>query len=400
MSVERSPLPNMVVSVGMVVALMMATGILWMPSILGVMKGVFQIDAREVGRLASAEAGAFLVATIYASGKPLAALKRLALIGCALLMGANIALVLARDVVPLMPMRVLAGFGTGVGASLVMKVCAMSATPTRFFGIYSASFSVVMILGFQFIGHLVSAWAGEASSVDGLIRVATAVWGVHAALAALASLLLIIGMRGVAREPSAGAARDSAGQAIGVQAAIGLSAIALFFLARGNVWPFLQVMGGSHGFAVTGVANALSMFAVFGVLGSLAAAAIPPAVARSYAIGVAVLALFGGLYALYAPASLLWYTIGCAIGGFFWNFVFALGLGLLARIDATGRACVLGMTVSSAGSAAGPYLAGMLIEGSGYQSVAWLAGGLCAAGFIGVALAETRRVPVEAGTAA
>lgn len=69
-------------------------------------------------------------------------------------------------------------------------------------------------------------------------------------------------------------------------------------------------------------------------------------------------------------------------------------LGILARIDQTGRGSVLGGTMSSAGSALGPLLAGVLIRGSNYQPVGWLAGMLCAAGVVCVMLVENRSASV------
>ena len=81
---------------------------------------------------------------------------------------------------------------------------------------------------------------------------------------------------------------------------------------------------------------------------------------------------------------------GCAVGGFYWNFLLPLVLGLLAQVDASGRGSVLGGTMSSLGAAIGPLLAGLLIQGTNYQPVGWMAAGLSLAGLICVFVVEQR----------
>jgi len=169
-----------------------------------------------------------------------------------------------------------------------------------------------------------------------------------------------------------------------------LLAIGLAFVGQGGVWAFLQVLGISHGFSVGGVANAMSAFAIVGIGGSVAAAAIPLRWPRSAAIGAALIVLWMGLYTLYSPASLAWYVAGCAIGGFYWNFALPLILGLLAHMDPTGRGAVLGGTMSSVGSALGPLLAGQLIRNADYRPVGWMAGSLCLASLVCVWAIERR----------
>jgi predicted MFS family arabinose efflux permease len=175
---------------------------------------------------------------------------------------------------------------------------------------------------------------------------------------------------------------------------VGLLAIGLAFAGDGGVWTLLQTLGTSHGFTVVGVANAMSAFAMAGMVGSFTMSAVPRRV-PSWIIGsTALLALWCGLYALYAPRSLGWYVIGCAVGGFYWNFTLTLILGLIARIDRSGQGSVLGGMMSSAGSALGALLAGQLIHNGDYVPVGWMAAGLCLGGLICTCAVE-RWSPVE-----
>jgi predicted MFS family arabinose efflux permease len=148
----------------------------------------------------------------------------------------------------------------------------------------------------------------------------------------------------------------------------------------------------SHGFDVAGVANAMSAWAFVGVLGSFSVGLLPESVPRWVLIGTGLLVMLGGYYALYSPPSVLVYAIGCAIGGFYWNFILPLMLGLLARVDASGRGSVWGGSMSSMGSMLGPVIAGMLISGTDYMPVATTSIALTVAGFACVFLIERGRV--------
>jgi len=86
----------------------------------------------------------------------------------------------------------------------------------------------------------------------------------------------------------------------------------------------------------------------------------------------------------------MWFVFGCATVGFYWNFSLPLKLGLLARLDATGRGSVWGGSISSAGSAIGPLLAGALISSGGYDIVGWMAIVFCVTSLFCVWLIERR----------
>ena len=216
----------------------------------------------------------------------------------------------------------------------------------------------------------------------------------YAALAVLAALVHVFNRPVLAGAMSA--AGVQAPSAFPRLAILGLAAIVISFTGQGATWAFLQLLGVAHGFQLAEVANAMSAFAVLGIAGSFAAAAVPARLPRWVAIAGALAVLWIGLYALHAPRSIAWYVVGCAIGGFYWNFILPLILGLLAAIEPSGRASVLGGTMSSAGSALGPLVAGVLIDGSNYRPVGWMAGAVCLLGLLAVVLVEQRNAPARA----
>jgi predicted MFS family arabinose efflux permease len=161
---------------------------------------------------------------------------------------------------------------------------------------------------------------------------------------------------------------------------LGLGAVVLSFLAQGSIWAFLERLGVAHGFALPAVTNAMSVFAIVGIIGSLGAAALPARMSRALALILALVVLLPGLFFLYAPLPLAAFTLGCAIAGFYWNFTLSLQLGILAGIDPSGRGAVLGGMVSGIGSGLGPLLAGLLVVGTNFQRVGWFASALVIAG--------------------
>ena len=387
-SVTTSIMPRHLAA-AMVAGIAMMTGILWMPATLGVLAQGYGLDPRALSNLAFVELAGFLLGTLFTSKRPLGQFGRWVPLACGLILAANAAAVLLGSKAPLEWVRFTAGLGSGVGFGYALKACAASERPTRSFGILTASMSVVMVIGFQSIAYLTESQA--TASVRRLgscnewpagssARMRRRLWR---PLSCFSSISPALPRPAPCRRVSRPSCRCPT-------ALIGLLAILLAFVAQGGIWSFLQVLGISHGFAVRGVANAMSAFAVAGIAGSLAAAAVPQRWPRWATIGAAMLVLWLGLYSLYAPASLSWYVLGCGIGGFYWNFILPLILGMLARVDGTGSAAVLGGTMSSAGSALGPLIAGRLIQNAGYHPVGWMAAGLCLASLICVCAVERR----------
>ena len=366
----------------------MMTSLLWMPSMLGSLSQGYALGPRSLSYLAFAELGGFVLGTLFTSAKSIGELKRWVFIGCAVSVVANVTLSVFAPTVPFLLMRPIAGLGAGVGYGYGLKLCTVSAKPTRNFGFFTASMSLMMILGFQVVAYLVSSrtTVGGIPDAEGTRHVVRIVLGLYATLAAFAAVILVFN-----QPPSTDRAGENISNACGrlePSVLVCLLAIVVSFVGQGAIWAFLQILGISRGFSVAGVANAMSAFAIMGIVGSLSAAALPSDISRWIAIGVALVLLWSGLYSLVAPASLLWYVWGCSIGGFYWNFALSLMLGLLARIDRTGRGSVFGGTMSSAGSAIGPLCAGLLIQGANYRPVGWLVGALCTAGFACVWLVE------------
>ncbi len=393
MTTSNAFVPQRYVHAAMLLCITNMAALLWMPSLLGALAQGFGLVTADLSKLASFELVGFVLGTVFTSSKSIGQLHRWVFIGCGLVIAANIVLALYAPTAPFIVMRPLAGLGGGLGFGYALKVCTASEHPTKSFGLLTGLMSIMMIVGFQAIAWLIGTKTGADGVVDAdsVKTVARMVFGIYAAFSAFALAVYVTNRAPAPADDAASSPAQT--KASGMPppiVLIGLLAIVLSFMGQGSIWAFLQTLGTAHGFSVGGVANAMSAWAILGVIGSFSVAALPHHLPRWMAIGVAMLVLYAGLYALYAPQSLIWYVVGCGIGGFYWNFALPLMLGLLARVDHTGRGSVLGGTMSSLGGAIGPMLASMVIQGNNYQPVGWMSGVLCLAGLICVFVVERR----------
>lgn len=387
-----TPIANRYVFSAMATCLLMMASVLWIPAQLGAMAQGYAIDMRMLGLLASAEIFGFLAGTIAGSFIAVDRMKPWVLTGAACVVAANLALSLFAPRIPFIVMRPLASFGGGLAFAYALKICSKSAHPTRSFGIFTGLMSTMMILGFQEVGHMLAARAGAdgVTSAIGAAQVSRVVFTMYACMAVLGALVLLGNQPKLAKDGRSRA--NVAAAALPPAVFVGLAAIALSFVGQGCIFSFLQTMGVAHGFPVDGVANAMSAWALFGILGSFSVGAMPEAMPRWVLIAMALLAMGFGYFALYAPSSSLpLYMVGCAIGGFYWNFILPLMLGLLARVDPSGFGSVWGGSMSSVGSMIGPVIAGLLISGANYTRVAGVSILLTIAGFLCVFWIERQR---------
>jgi predicted MFS family arabinose efflux permease len=393
MKSESSIVQQRAVYAAIVVCLCFMVPLLWMPAVLGVLSQGYGLSTGDISRLAFVELAGTLLGTLYSSGKSIPQFKRWMLIACVLVVASNGWLAVLGAHKPSLVARLIAGLGEGLGYGYGLKVCSASARPTRNFGILTGLMSALMIAGFQLTAGLLQYHAahGVAQAAAAMV-VAKWIFDTYAAAAAAAFLIYWT------HRPPAGesqAAATGSGRRIPAPLVlIGLLAIGLAFMGDGGVWTLLQTLGTSHGFTVASVANAMSAFAIAGVVGSFTMSALPRRVPSWIIASAALLTLWCGLYALYAPRSLAWYVVGCAVGGFYWNFILTLILGLIAQIDRSGQGSVLGGMMSCAGSALGALLAGQLIHNGDYAPVGWMAGGLCLGGLLCTCAVE-RWLPVE-----
>jgi predicted MFS family arabinose efflux permease len=364
------------VYLSIVICLSMILAPILLPAQLGAMALGYNLSPGQLSLLVSVELGVYVLSTIFCSTLSLSDYRRWLPVGCLTVIAANLALAFFAPQLPFLPARAVAGLGAGFGFGYALKMCALSQKPAQNFGILTGSMAVLMIAGVQGMAQLTAAQtATGVTEAEGARNVATIIFVVYAAMAAFAAVIFLFNRPASVKLGDTAIA--GARGLLGPLAILGLTALLIMFMGQGAVWAFLQTLGVSHGYAVGDVANAMSVFAIMGIVGSFSVALLPKALPTSSAIGLAFVILLAGLFALYAPASISWYVAGSGICGFFWSFAMPQVLGLLARIDPTGRASILGGSMASTGAALGPLAAGALIHGANYQPVGWMVAGFC-----------------------
>lgn len=146
---------------------------------------------------------------------------------------------------------------------------------------------------------------------------------------------------------------------------LGLMAILLVFVGDAGIWVFLERIGhAQHSTEVGGLLVSVNLGA--GAVGSLTAVFLserwgylwPMAIAIALSvISVAMFSLMGSVPVLLAASF---------VNGWAWNFGAAYRMGLVSKLDTTGRFTVLIPSMQTLGNTLGPLMAGMLIVRGGY----------------------------------
>lgn len=365
----------------MFIAVLLMSALLTMPALIGALARSYGFGTHELGVLASLETLAFVVGTFLASDKSIDKLEGWVPVACILVIAANLSCRFLGEVVPLVLLRPLVGLGAGVAYASALKVCSKSVRPDRSFGILTGAMAGMMVFGFQTIAKISALFGGKS------------VFILYTVLAGFALAASLLGSASVSDTSIEKPVRRRGLPAPFVL--LGLAAVALSFLGQGSIWAFLERLGIAHEFSASRVADAMSIFAVMGIIGSLGAAVLPQRVPRVIAIMAALCALLPGLYLLYGPRSFALFAVGCAAAGFYWNFTVSLQLGVLARIDQSGRGAVLGGMVAGIGSGVGPIIAGLLVDGTNFQPAGWLTAALVTCSVACIAVVCQRSVTVQ-----
>jgi len=225
---------------GMAICVTMTAGTLWMPALLGALSQGYGLGTRALSHLAFAEVLGFLLGTLFTSAKTVRELKQWVLIGCALVIGANVILLLFAPAVPFMALRPIAGLGAGLGYGYVLKVCSASARPTRSFGLFTASTSIFMILGFQVVAYLIETRAtiNGVADADSVKSVAKIIFGIYATFAAAAAVILLTNQPPSAVQP--GQVQPQARGALSASVLICLLAVVLIVCISAIVYFAMQ----------------------------------------------------------------------------------------------------------------------------------------------------------------
>ena len=321
------------------------------PIVLGELVEQRVISLESVGLVAMGEIialglGVFLGDAVM----PLTRIRPIIAIAALLTAGFDILTVFTTGDSEMIPVRMAAGLCEGILVWSTTSIIVRTANPERLGGI----FFVIQTLSQASVGATLA-----------LALIPSYGWQGSFVLLALLSLLpcLLIVRQPARLAPFA--SKETSGFAWSVGTLLPLVIVFFQLCAIGSLWAYLEPLGKAVGMdavmAQTLVSGVLVMQVLGGVAATLLVRALPSVVAL--ALGAIILAA-SAFYAYGLPVgSTTEFALACAVFGFTWLFILPFQIGLAFRADPTGRVGVLVPAMQLLGSAIGPLIASLTVEG-------------------------------------
>ena len=351
-----------------------------LPQLLEPIKDAFGMGDEVVTRLYGYELLVFAVAALAVAG-PLARMSRvkIAMTGGTLMILGCVYSAITADYDVLVVCRLVAGLGGAMVVASGTAAAASSARPARAFAIITITSNLLL--------------AAEPAVLEWLAFGPYGLKGGFLALAIITAALMpvMIWLIPPRKEDQPGASKSiwNAMQQAPNRALALAAMVALFIYetGQGGIWTYMAEIGTRSGLADQGVANGLSMGALVGLLGALLAIWMGERFGNKWpivlGIGInviaAVLLAYSSSPEQFVALTAVWY------GAYY--FVIPYVLGLMAQLDKLGRWAVAADAMWWMGDAAGPPVAGMIMERSGMELLALFpacTGAICIAIFLGL----------------
>jgi predicted MFS family arabinose efflux permease len=332
------------------------------PLVVSALIDAFAFSEAAAGGLASVEF-VTLAAAMLASAGSMARRSRArwGLAGAGIAIAGHLASSFTSSYLLLVATRMLAGLGAGLAFAAGSAAAAGARQPARVFAIAALAGGV-----------------GGALLLVGL-PYATVPYGPPGAFLALAAVtMLVLPLIGWLPAPARQRAGDGVGPAPHRGMALrGLVAIVFLAVGEGAVWAFAGEIAGAAGLSVAGAGRVLAASSLLGQAGALLAAWLSTRRGRVLPVGIGVLCVIGSVLVLIFARNAVIFSVGAAIWGLSFFFVFPYLMGTMAALDPRGRWAVAAGAAEVVGIGVGPVVGGLLVTGASYDALAWfmLAGG-------------------------
>ncbi len=361
------------------------------PIVLGEMLGAGRVSLEGVGVVAMAEIVTLGLGVLL--GDLLAWLHRLRW----LTLGAVIAIVALNLLTPSMQgdaalalVRAAAGLAEGLLLWVTTAFIVRSERPARMAGVF-----FVLQTGAQaLVGLALARWLIPSYGWP------AAFWAL--AVAAVLPLLLLDGLpAALSSQVAAGAdPRAEPGRWRWTPGAV-LSLLAVFLLMAtlGALWAYAEPLGQRAGLDALAAQTVIAAALVAQIAGGTAGTALVGRLPSSPVLALAALLLGGAALAVYATAAQpAWFSPLCMAFAFVWLFMVPFHTALAFAVDRSGRVASLMPAAQLLGSAAGPLVASLVVEGDDASRAALVSVG-CGAAVL-VVLLSMRALRALAGRAA
>ncbi len=255
----------------------------------------------------------------------------------------------------LLLLHVLGGVGTGCGLSMAHGAIGRSANPHRLFAVAGAALGVFAVAFYAVVPNLIAARGGAL-----LFQVIGALM--------LIAACAVLAYPALAAAPGAG---DSAGtpQRMSPATWFALAGIGCMTLNQAIVFSFLERIGVGRGFDQGNVNLVLAAAGIVNLLPAVLAGLLQRRIAP-LTVALAAPAVQAALAIVITSSTLfLPYAIAGASYAFVLIFAHTFLFGLVARLDASGRATAAMPAVLMAGAAIGPILAGTVTQRFGFGAI-------------------------------
>ncbi|HDR8859094.1 TPA: MFS transporter [Burkholderia territorii] len=330
------------------------------PAVAGQLAMQLGLSASQIGTYFFVELGAFSLATVPSYlwlGRIDA--RRVAACAIALFGAGNLVTALwMPGFVALLALRAVTALGGGSLMVLCMTSAATSENSDRVYGLWVVGQLIAGAIGLFVLPHVFAAFGLRA---------------LYVALAVLALLAAPLS-RGFpatlgTRNASARAAHGAATRASRRFVALAIGAVLTFYLAIGSVWTFASRAAAEAGLDPQSTGNVLAIASVMGIAGAALASCAGGRLARHAMLAAGYALLAASLVALAALPHASGYSAAIFAFKFAWTFVLPFILATVAQIDTSGRLVATLNFMIGAGLAAGPLLAGLLLDAGGTMHV-------------------------------
>ena len=327
----------------------------------GVVQGFVEhlkFTEQEAGYIASAEMwGIALTTALMTFLAKHCNWRRVFTVSLLVIIVSNLASLTTTAFYPFSAWRFLAGTGCGGLVSLSFAVIGLTNKPDRNFG-----YLIAWVLTYGAIGLLLLPTAYSLVGMEGVIVF-------FAALPALGLLL-------VKHLPASGEQRTQV-ETDAVELpprfkALALAAMFCYFLAQGDVWAYLFLIGVNGGGTEQQVANGLTLSQFLGIAGALTAAALGARFGRAKPLSLAIMGSLIPLAFLFGEMGIVVFTVAVCVYNYAWNVTHPYLLAAMSSFDRAGRVVVHAVALQMIGLALGPALAATVLAKGGYAMVLYL----------------------------
>ena len=334
------------------------------PAVAGQLATQLGLSASQIGTYFFVELGAFSLATVPSYlwlGRVDA--RHIAALAIALFGAGNLLTALwMPGFAVLLALRAVTALGGGSLMVLCMTSAATSSNSDRVYGLWVVGQLIAGAIGLFVLPHVFAAF------------------GLRALYVALAALALLAAPLSRGFSPSLGtraaaatSARGDAPQTPRHFVVLAIGAVLTFYLAIGSVWTFASRAAAEAGLDPQSTGNVLAIASVMGIAGAALASCAGGRIARRAMLATGYALLAASLVALAAMRHTGGYSAAIFAFKFAWTFVLPFILATVAQIDTSGRLVATLNFVIGAGLAAGPLLAGLMLDAGGTMRTLFVA---------------------------